>query len=506
MNKKSVAVFLAVIFLVALTCRIYKLGIHPIGFFCDEVATGYNAYKIITTGRDEYGQQLPILFRSFGNYRPGLPMYLTAPLVGLFGLNEFSTRLPAAVIGALTVLAVFKLGKTLFNSALIGLLSALFLAISPWHIQFSRYAEGHICLVFFLCLSLWLFFLSLQKTKLLPISFFFFAISFYTYFPAYFLIPLMMLTITIIYFKRLWAIKKMFLLSIVIFAAALLPLAWQLIHGEALARFKQVSSANQGKTRQAIAKQMLITYKDHFSLDFLFFKGDIDYPTHFITRFSVRGMGQLYLFQLPLILVGILAIFKNKQACALMLGWLLIYPLGSTAAPFADGGGPFATRSIIGVVPWQILSALGAAGIFNIIKGKKVKIILTIISSFIIIFSFGKYINRYFIQYPLYSSDFWGWQYGPRKIIQYFFKVENNYDELIMSYHFNAPEVFLDFYAPDNCQKCRIGDLSLAKPNLKQLFALTQEEIKTGQNEIVIHQKIYYPNNQLAFVIFELAN
>ena len=65
----------------------------------DEAALGYNAYSILETGRDEYGQILPIIFKSFGDYKPGFYVYLTLPFIKVFGLNELSVRLPSIILG-----------------------------------------------------------------------------------------------------------------------------------------------------------------------------------------------------------------------------------------------------------------------------------------------------------------------------------------------------------------------------------------------------------------------
>jgi len=54
---------------------------------------------------------------------------------------------------------------------------------------------------------------------------------------------------------------------------------------------------------------IIYSYLNQFSIDFLFTKGDIDFPGQFITRHSIRGIGQLYLFQLPFLVFGLLSFF-----------------------------------------------------------------------------------------------------------------------------------------------------------------------------------------------------
>ena len=65
-------------------------------------------------------------------------MYLTIPSVWIFGLSEFAARLPSAVFGVLTCIAIFFLAKKLTGSNAISYASFFLLSITPWHLQFSR--------------------------------------------------------------------------------------------------------------------------------------------------------------------------------------------------------------------------------------------------------------------------------------------------------------------------------------------------------------------------------
>jgi hypothetical protein len=111
-------------------------------------------------------------------------------------------------------------------------------------------------------------------------------------------------------------------------------------------------------------------------------------------------------------------------------------------------------------------------------------------------------------KYPLYSSDFWGWQYGPKEIINYFITQSRNYDELYMTGYFNAPEIFLKFYDPKReCFNCFIGGRDKFNPKKRQLFALRVEEVEQHKKEIKnfrIKKIIYYPNGSKAFYIGEV--
>src|SRR3989344_3153163 len=137
---------LILILLLAAVLRFYQLGQVPSGLVNDEAAFGYNAYSLIKTGRDEFGQSWPIIFYSFGEGKLPVYIYLTLPSVAIFGLNEFAVRLPSALLGVLTVWVVSRWS----------LLAALVLATMPWHIHFSRAAfEANVAL-FFVTWGIWL--------------------------------------------------------------------------------------------------------------------------------------------------------------------------------------------------------------------------------------------------------------------------------------------------------------------------------------------------------------
>lgn len=108
-------ILFALILCGGLVLRFNQLGINPPSLDWDEVSAGYNAYSLLYTGHDEYGYAWPISIRSFGDFKPPLYTYLTIPAVALFGLTEFAVRLPSAIFGTLTLVAVYFLTKEFFR-------------------------------------------------------------------------------------------------------------------------------------------------------------------------------------------------------------------------------------------------------------------------------------------------------------------------------------------------------------------------------------------------------
>src|SRR3990170_2555957 len=113
--KKCLAFFLTnrllvLVFVLAALVRVFYLDSLPPALNWDEISHGYNAYSILKTGSDEWGQALPVVnFRAYGDYPLPLNLYMTIPSILVFGLNEFSVRFPHAVLGVFTVVSTYFL-------------------------------------------------------------------------------------------------------------------------------------------------------------------------------------------------------------------------------------------------------------------------------------------------------------------------------------------------------------------------------------------------------------
>lgn len=511
MKKSNSVLIIAsiIIFLIGFSVRIYNINRNPAGFFADEASIGYNAFKLLTTGTDEYGKPWPFFFESFGDYRNPVPIYINIPLIFVFGLNEFSVRATAAISGAFTVLLLMIIAweANLFNDQklkfVFTITSGLFISFLPWHIHFSRFGSEYIYFPLFLTLGWWLFLKGITNPTKLIFSALAFGVCLYTYYPAWLVTPLFVFALFVIYLKQLRKFGKYTLLSFLIFVMALIPLLIGIKYGYALTRWKNVTITKNAE--RLIPLKFINNYIVHFSPDFLFIKGDIDFPGHFIKRFGSRGAGELYIWMAPLLVFGLIYIISKRNPFLWSLLILtLLYPLGSTLAD-TDGGAPLAFRSIIGVIPFPLLSALGFTWLFQLSKNKLVRTSIVSILLIALIYSVPRYLIEYHAQYPLYSSDFWGWQYGARDVMSYFISNRNQYDDLFLSDEFNAPEIFIKFYDPLNlCQsKCQVGEINRLNINHRQIFAMSPTEITllpdSMKHEIL--QNFYYPNNEAAFSI-----
>ncbi len=499
------------ILIIGFVIRIYNLSNIPASLHVDEASYGYNAYSILTTGKDEYSVLFPIFFKAFGEYKSPVPIYSTVPWIFLFGLNEFSIRLNSVIYGVLGLLAIYLLTKELFKqykqANTIALFSMFFLAISPWDIHFSRIAWEMTSFIFFTTFGFYLFLKAQTAPKVLPLSIVSWILAIYTYHVAWVFIPPFVFTLSLLYFRFFISHKKVLLVSVIILIIMVVPILQSTYSSQGLIRWQQVSIFSNLPTNQTIFHHIEVNYLLHFSPDFLFLKGDIGMQGQPNTYDSVRGMGELYLFQLPLLLIGLYSLLKRKSKTSLILVlWLLLYPIGSM---FTNRPTPLARRSVIGVIPFQIISAFGLFYLLELIeKMKKLRAVTITLTAFVIVMSLVYYLSLYFISYPKYSSDYYGFQYGSKQIVGYFSTHESMYDELVMSPYIFSPYIYFKFYSPNDCQKCITGLPSNSyNPARRQLFALPPYYVSSHPEFIYSPIKnIYYPNGTLAFVLTQIRS
>jgi len=126
--------------IVALLIFSWKLASVPPAIYVDEAVTGYSAYSVLMTGKDEYGKTVPILFKYFGSWLPGLNMYYLVPWIKVFGLTEWGVRIPAVLLGVWLILVFYAVVKLKTKSEKAAFWGAGFLIVVPWMVFNARLA------------------------------------------------------------------------------------------------------------------------------------------------------------------------------------------------------------------------------------------------------------------------------------------------------------------------------------------------------------------------------
>lgn len=183
----------------------------------------------------------------------------------------------------------------------------------------------------------------------------------------------------------------------------------------------------------------------HFNPQFLFIAGDPNYR-------HGAGVGTLYWIMLPLIIAGLLYLITAnipRRYKIFIVFWILIFPLGGS---LTNDGVPHATRTLPGAPLLCMLSAAGFGAIFNFIKFKSGKAILShgfaLIMIGISLLSLGVFTRYYFSEYPIKSNGAWG--YGHKKIFSTIKSLQDDYQRVCMeNLNYTNELQLIRYYLPD---------------------------------------------------------
>jgi 4-amino-4-deoxy-L-arabinose transferase-like glycosyltransferase len=194
----------------ALWLRAYTLSLQSLWF--DEVLTAIGAQNLAWV---TYTPQI------FGH--PPL-QYLVALAAGGQAADEWWLRLPSLAAGVATVVALADLGRRLHGPAT-GLLAALALSVSPFHVEISQLARPYALLVLLTVLSLGALVRALDRQRARDWLWFsaLLALSLYTHYLALQVLALQALTAAVLLARGRWRGARSALLSFAGAVVLLLP-------------------------------------------------------------------------------------------------------------------------------------------------------------------------------------------------------------------------------------------------------------------------------------------
>ncbi len=158
--KKEISIFVVIVIIIiffAIVSRLAFLGIRPLHH--DEGVNYFFADKIINGEGYRYDPT---------NYHGPLYFFLLVFSLIIFGISEFSLRLPAVLFGIILVaLPLFWKGRNEFNHYV----ASFFLLISPSLLYYSRYSIHEISFVLFSLVAIYSFtrILEMGNIKYLPL-------------------------------------------------------------------------------------------------------------------------------------------------------------------------------------------------------------------------------------------------------------------------------------------------------------------------------------------------
>ena len=474
--------------LAALGLRLVGLDKNPIALNWDEVSHGYNAYSIWQTGKDEWGQAWPLIFRAYGDYKLPVYIYLLSPLVGLLGLTAWAVRLPSALAGTASVGLTYLTAKQLLAKSpwseekkqLTALLAGLLVAINPWTVFLSRTAvEANLAASFnLLAVWAWLKALSGSKTKspwpYLLLASVAWSITLFTYNSFRVFTPLLILLWCLPVLSSKFRLKKLrrwlpqypslnwsaiYLLPATVFLLSLSLMLYQMIGTNAgLARAQKISALDQGTVNRIIERRlnsrlpawgarlihnrpvtlagiMVKNHLSHFDPRFWYLSGSHN------RSFQVDKLYLLYPINLLFLLYG-LTKFRQLPPTTryLLLTWVLLAPL--PAAPTRD------TPHVLRIIPllpvMQILTAWGV--VYFVTRAGKINLARLRLYLLILLVGLIHFQAVYWLRYRFQSAP--AWQYGNQQLVAWLKSQYPQYPEILVTKRYGEIHEFIAFYWP----------------------------------------------------------
>lgn len=447
MNK-----YLFTIIALAAFLRLFLLGSVPNSLYWEEAALGYDAYSIWKTGKDFHGNPWPLVaFESFGDYKPSGYFYVAAPFVGIFGLNNWSVRLPSALAGIATVGLIYLIALELFKEKKPALFAAFTLAILPWHIQFSRAAFEVNLATMWLVLGIWWLLRARHKLWFVWPAGAAFLLSMYTYHGLRVLAPFMVVFMGG-FFLRKRLISFHIIAAICVYICLLAPIVANIKSPIVAQRFSETSLFSTSPAVQVTnglraaddnsswsrlihhrflywGKEILSGMMSHFSPQFLLLQGDGN------QRHQTGYYALLYWWML-IPFAFVLKIKRTSWKPFIFIGgWILL----ATVPPAITNVSPHTLRFLPAAPAIALLSGYGLSLLFSSHQlWAKVGVWVLIIGE---LFVYG---FDYFVTYPIRSSS--DWQYGYQQVVQFIASKPYSQEPVQVTRMYGRPSMYFLYY------------------------------------------------------------
>jgi 4-amino-4-deoxy-L-arabinose transferase-like glycosyltransferase len=394
------------VLVLAFFLRTHNLDTVPPAPSLDEVSIGYNAYSIVKTGRDEYGTVFPLILRAYDDYRPAFYMYLVVPFVAFMGLSATAVRMPAVLLGIAAVAGSYALTREMliaghgasggkreagFLREAVPVITALLLAVSPWHVYMSRLGHEVNAGVTTVIFGVFLFlrYVRVGNPVTLIVSVMVIALSLYTYQSQKIVTPALCVTLLFFYGYALKKDVKTAALAGFFGIILVLPAILQLTDSSNLIRLKATNAylnspayimalteypeyRTSGTLADRIVhnpktvavKIMATNYFSHFAPEWVFAGGPKE--SH-----KVPYTGLLYPWTAPFLLLGIIFFMTEARRNVLVLAgvWLLVSFLPAAITTMA----PHAMRTMTVMPIPEFLTAYGIARTFSYLANRFTK-------------------------------------------------------------------------------------------------------------------------------------
>ena len=453
-----------------------------------------------------------------GDYKPPVNVYLNALFIKLFGLNEFAIRLPGVILGSLTVGVIYFLLGEFGVGRRVRLAGAIWLAVSPWHILYSRAGYEAVTALFFLSLGLsgFLRFVRRGGVGWASMSLFGFGLSVWSYHAERLYVPLVAMAMGLIFKREIgkwvkkWCRQDWITIGI-IFLVLALPYLYLLLFTKGIsARAVELlitKEMPEGKGFLWVIQKAFTQYLNYFDLRFVFSKALNLTPENY------QDMGILNLTDLPIFVMGIYLIMTRKQSKRIWVVLVMLF-LGPVPAALTRGA-PSAIRILVWVPVLAVVFGLGFETLW-VRYGRRFLLWFMAGSAF----SLSYFGFLYTISFPNFYEGLW--HYGYKEVSLYVCEKHEKYEKVIVTDKYGVeisdvksiPHYYFLFYCRINPmryqQDPRLFNVEfreivwwedLTEPNA--LIVGSPRDFPENFPEERIKDKIYFSNGKTAFYLVE---
>ncbi len=458
-NKLFLSLFVLT-FALSLMVRFWQLGPLPPVLNTDEVALGYNAWSILKTGKDEYGQKFPLSLRSFDDYKPAFYAYTIMPMMMVLSKSELAIRLPSALAGVLTTLMVFSLVKKISKNKWLALAAFFLLATLPWHVQYSRTAYEVNLSVFLTVLGFWAFLKAREKGIFLLLSAVSFSLCLYTYQAARLLTPLYVILLGFLFWRDFLGKIKWVLISLAIGLIFVVPLIEILRTPAGQLRPLSVSIFSDSAPKEIFRERLQRDLLSNVPFGSIWHNRRLIYLTPYIKNYFIQfrpeflfmgdarhhapDFGLLYFWQIPFIFLGFYFLLRKLPPKMIMLVilWFVISPLAAATAQEA----PSSHRLLPLIIPLTIIMAYGLFFSIDYLRRNYSvpKRALLFLIFFIIFISITYYLHMYFVHLPFELPAHY--EFGRAEAARETKTLGKDYKKIIVSTKLEEAYIYFLFY------------------------------------------------------------
>lgn len=413
-------VALLVIVTLAALLRLPRLSSIPTDFIIDEAWAGYDAWCLVKTGRDSYGEPWPLLFRNTARLH-NLDTYSMLPAVALLGPTELAVRLPIALAGVATVAGTFVLGAGV-GGPVVGLAAAGLLAVSPLHVLMSRHGAVWALLPATCTLAFALLLRMARTGRGGAVAGLATGLCLYSYAPVRLLLPLLLAAFAVLFWRKLRGHVAPALCAIAVLAATATPVALYMFTDEGLDRLDTIAFKGTAGVREAV-RAYVGHYTESLSPRFYF----IPPSSHSLpSTQSFRSVGLLHMVELPLIVLGIGQSLRARNRAGLFFAfWVLAAPLSISIHKES----PIPRLSVVVLPATAVVAAAGLGWLWDQRARRAVRgvLALTLVAGAA---SAARMTWDLYREFPVYSAR--PWSHGVGQTVAVIETLRHGFDDVVV--------------------------------------------------------------------------